>query len=207
MILTIREYDANMTAAVMDFTRRLEEGYKIRRLEEQLQVSIMPGAAQKPVYEKHYLAVDGQGAIRGAYILKHQAFKIGHETVNIGCYGLPVSEGIVNTAYTPLGVWLLRDAMERQPLLVALGMGGFKERLPKLLQAAGWPLATVPFFFRVVHPVPFLRNIVYLRRSVLHRRLFDLLAHSGAGIAWASAGRWSTASGTRSARHRSGMPC
>jgi hypothetical protein len=60
-------------------------------------------------------------------------------------------------------------------------MGSLRESLPRLLRASGWSLAPVPFFFRVVHPFPFLRNSVYLRRNGPLRFLLDVLAFSGLG--------------------------
>jgi hypothetical protein len=60
-------------------------------------------------------------------------------------------------------------------------MGPLTESLPRLLGASGWCVAPVPFFFRIVHPFPFLRNSVYLRRNAVTRSLLDGLAWSGLG--------------------------
>jgi hypothetical protein len=131
--------------------------------------------------DEYYLARDEKQTIHGMYILRRQEFWIGDRVTTIGCYSLPVSEGIIDQAYTPLGVQLLLDASRRQPLMYGLGMGGYDERLPQLLIAAGWRIAAVPFFFHVIHPAVFLRNIAYLRRWAPCARLFDLLALSGLG--------------------------
>jgi hypothetical protein len=53
--------------------------------------------------------------------------------------------------------------------------------LPRLLQAAGWSLHPVGFYFKVVRPARFLRNIRPLRKTPLRRALLDLAAASGAG--------------------------
>ena len=80
-----------------------------------------------------------------------------------------------------LGVRLLNDALSRQPLLYALGMGSMQRPLPKLLTALGWRLVDVPFYFRIIHRFRFLRNIQHLRKTRFRRLALDLLAFSGLG--------------------------
>jgi hypothetical protein len=138
----------------------------------------MPG---RRVFTDYYLAVDEDETVRGAYILKQQDFSLAGQVATVGYFALPVSEGIVDRRYAPLGVNLLLDALQRRPLLHALGMGGYGEPAARLLKAAGWHMFSVPFFFRIVRPFSFLRNIAYLRRSRLRRLLLDGLAFSGAG--------------------------
>ena len=126
------------------------------------------------------MALDGEAMVRGGCILKHQWFSIHGELERIAAYQLPISEGIVNPKYAPLAWKLLAD-VHRQPLLFVLGMGGYESPLVKFCKAARWTLVTVPFFFRIVHPFAFLRNIRVLRRSRLRRVALDLLALSGLG--------------------------
>ena len=61
-------------------------------------------------------------------------------------------------------------------------MGPLSESLPRLLAASGWRLTPVPFFFRIVHPFPFLRNIVYLRRNARHAVLARRAGLSRTGL-------------------------
>lgn len=96
-------------------------------------------------------------------------------------YQGPLSEGLWERKYMMAGVQMLRAALRDQPLLYALGMGGMQQPLPKLLASAGWSLREVPFFFHVLRPAAFLRNIQPLRRGNLRRRLFDLAAATGIG--------------------------
>jgi len=129
-----------------------------------------------------YLAIDGD-AVRGAYMLHRQSFHFHGSEADVGHYRLPLSEGLVDRAYLSVGVQLLRHAMRRQPMLYALGMGGMANPLPRLLTAAGWRLAEVPFFFKVVRPFRFLRGMRYLRRNLPRRISMDLAAVSGVGAA------------------------
>jgi hypothetical protein len=60
-------------------------------------------------------------------------------------------------------------------------MGGFKEPIARLLKAAGWQLFSVPFYFQVIRPFPFFKNIAFLRKSFVRRFACDILAYSGLG--------------------------
>jgi hypothetical protein len=76
---------------------------------------------------------------------------------------------------------LLLNAQQRQPLLYGLGIGGYDKGLAKLLKAARWAMFSIPFFFRVLHPFAFLRNLTYYRRSASRRLALDALAVTGLG--------------------------
>ncbi|TET95197.1 MAG: hypothetical protein E3J26_03190 [Candidatus Zixiibacteriota bacterium] len=73
------------------------------------------------------------------------------------------------------------NALQRQPLLYALGMGGLDQPLPKFLKAMKWNIQPVPFYFNIVHPAKFLRNIAAVRTSVTRKMALDFLAVSGIG--------------------------
>lgn len=130
------------------------------------------------------LAVEDGREVRGAYILRRQSFLLGGEQAAVAHYRLPLSEGTINRSYAMLGVQLLRHALQRQPMLYALGMGGMDRPLPTMLRAAGWSLQLVPFYFKVVHAQAFLRHIRPLRKTASRRLALDALAFSGAG--WAA---------------------
>jgi hypothetical protein len=122
--------------------------------------------------------------VRGGYALKTQDFFFPDGQIrSISYYHHPLSEGIVNQSHAIVGTLLLRDAMRRAPLLYCLGMGGYDNPLPQMLVRLGWAHCLVPFYFRVVNPSRFLRNMQTLRSSASRRFLLDLAAYSGAG--WA----------------------
>jgi hypothetical protein len=155
-----------------------------------------PPAFHQGLKQVRYLALDdppgGAPAVRGSYALKFQEFWLAGELVSVADFMLPVSEGIVRPAYAPVAMRLLLDALQRQPCLYGLGMGGPHSTVARFLRAAGWQMFSVPFFFNVVHPFRFLRNIVHLRkRSPFHRAALDAAAYSGAG--WAAARCWDLA--------------
>lgn len=144
----------------------------------------LPPSGASPLFNEFFLALDG-GIVRGGYALKHQDFSFADGSTRcVGYYHHPLSEGIVNKAHATVGGLLLRDAMQRSPLLYCLGMGGYDRPLPKMLLRLGWSHSLVPFYFRVVHPALFLREMHMLRTTAVRRFAMDLTAYSGA--AWAA---------------------
>jgi hypothetical protein len=128
--------------------------------------------------------LDGEANVRGGYCIKHQVYRIAGEEKSIGQIALPLSEGVIDRGYSQVGAQLLLHAIHRQPLMYALGMGGYGEPITHLVRAARWRVITVPFQFRIVRPAAFLRNIQLLRRSRFSRptrMLLDVLACSGLG--------------------------
>ena len=119
--------------------------------------------------------------VRAAYVLKPQAFAFNGEVTIIANYHYPISEAIVDSRYGAVGGFILRDALNRQSLLFALGMGGYNERLPQMLKIMKWKMASCPFYFKVNYPFRFLREIVFLRRRRSNRMILDALALSGLG--------------------------
>lgn len=186
MAIVIQPYRPEHEPAVAEFNDRLRQGGADANMVfyRGAQPRWLPRSVQSRIYNEYYLAVDG-GAVRGGYALKTQEFLFPDGQVrSIGYYHHPLSEGIVNQAHAIVGTMLLRDAMQRAPLLYCLGMGGYDNPLPKMLVAMGWTHCLVPFFFRVVNPGRFLRNMRTLRSSAARGLLMDAAAYSGAG--WAA---------------------
>ena len=181
MATEIREYCESMVPAVIEFNNRLTAGKVPMAFPESHISTRFPRIPGRKLFQQYYVAVDDHTTVRGGYVLQHQEFQIGGRPLTIAFLGLPISEGAVNRAYSPVGVQLLRDALQRQPLLFALGMGGYGENVAQFLQAANWNMVSVPFFFRIVRPARFLRNVTYLRTSASRRWALDLLAGSGLG--------------------------
>lgn len=183
MAIVIQPYRPEHEPAVAEFNQRLrqagaDENMVFYRWAEP---RWLPRTAESRIYNEYFVAVDG-GIVRGGYALKTQEFSFPDGQIrSIGYYHHPLSEGIVNKAHAIVGTLLLRNAMQRAPLLYCLGMGGYDNPLPQMLVRLGWVHCLVPFFFRIVKPSRFLRNMQTLRSSVSRRLLMDLAAYSGAG--------------------------
>jgi hypothetical protein len=185
MAIAIQSYSADLIPAVKAFNRRLAAGGIAPEFHfpENNTPHWLPKLEGHRIYQEYYLAVDGD-CVRGGFILKYQDFFSHGKPQPLVYYHLPVSEGIINKAYAGVGAHMLRSALKLQPMLFALGMGGFDRPLPQMLKAMGWSLCAVPFYFRVNHPAKFLREIGPLRETRSRRLLAALAAVTGAG--WAT---------------------
>jgi hypothetical protein len=185
MAIVIQPYRPEHEPAVAEFNQRLRQAGEDENMVfyRWAQPRWLPRSAESRIYNEFFVAVDS-GIVRGGYALKSQEFFFPDGQIrSIGYYHHPLSEGIVNKAHAIVGTLLLRDAMQRAPLLYCLGMGGYDHPLPRMLVRLGWAHCPVPFFFRVVNPSRFLRNMQTLRSSPLRKFLLDLAAYSGSG--WA----------------------
>lgn len=180
-MIHIEQYADRHTEAVRRFNERLRAGGASSRFPVAPVPTWLPKIDGRSIFQEYYLALDEEGEVRGAYILKHQDFQISGRVVRIADFHMPISEGVVDRRYSQVGVTLLRDALSKQPLLYGLGIGGYEEPLARMFEAAGWSMFSVPFFFHVIRPKNFLRNVVIFRRSALKRTVFDLAAVSGLG--------------------------
>jgi hypothetical protein len=179
--LVIEPYSAAHVPAIRGFNRRLRDGGEtLFQFPESEIPEWLPKYDGRRIFQEMFVAASG-AEVHGGYILKHQDFSFRGAVRPVGYYHLPLSEGLIDKAYSLLGAQLLFDALRRQPVLYALGMGGFDRPLPRMLEKAGWKLSAVPFYFKVLHPFRFLRNIRTLRTTPLRRLALDFAAYSGLG--------------------------
>jgi hypothetical protein len=187
LAIVIQPYRQEHELAVQEFNRRLQasSGDPNLMFSESWVPRWFPHANDNPVWNEFYVAVDSSGAgtsVRGAYGLKQEAlFVRGKGVQRIACYHHPLSEGIVDRAFTSVGMLLARDALARQPYLYALGMGGAETPIARMLKALGFSLTPIPFYFRVVHPAKFLREMHALREKNWCAMLMDFAALTGTG--------------------------
>ena len=185
MAIRIQPYNPAWSQAVKAFNLRVGPANAPFQLPETPATSWLPRVGGRKPYQEIFLAVEGR-CVRGAYTFKRQEFSIGGRILEVGMCRMPISEGIVDKRYAMVGVRLVNDAIQRQPLLYALGIGSLDAVVTRLILAMGWRLnRTVPFFFKVRNGFQFLTNIEYLRTTKLRRLIFDAAAYSGLG--WAGA--------------------
>ena len=186
MSIIIQPYREEHQNALIAFNQRLRAATSDPDLVfyERFTPAWLPKADGSLLRNEYFLALE-DGTVRGAYALKYERFFLaGHGEYDVACYHHPLSEGIVNRSCAAVGSLLLRDAVWREPMLYALGMGGADRPLAKMLKVMGWNLQPVPFYFRIVRPYKFLRQMNVLRQASWKRWLMDLGAFSGTG--WAA---------------------
>jgi hypothetical protein len=180
MGIVITPFCEQHVEAVRAFNARLRAGGIAMPFPESHVCDEFPKVDGRSVYNEFFLGVD-DGTVRGAYILKQQPFYINGQIQQLGLFRLPISEGPIDKRFASLGVQMYLDALRRQPKLFTIGLGGYEEAFCQLLIKAGWNTWPVPFYFRVLRPARFLRNIVYLRTTLPRRLALDTLAGSGLG--------------------------
>jgi len=186
LAIVIQPYRKEHESAVQEFNRRLQASGDHNLVFSQTCVPRwLPPANGNPVWNEFYVALDSSPSgtsVRGAYGLKQEAlFVRGKGVQRIACYHHPLSEGIVDRAFTSVGMLLARDALARQPFLYALGMGGAETPIARMLKALGFSLTAIPFYFRIVRPARFLRQMQALRDVRWRAILMDIAAASGTG--------------------------
>ena len=181
MAFDIRPFSPEWLPALREFNGRMQATGM--RLPDDPEQQLLPGSEM-------YLAVENCH-VRGGYILRPQQFFFHGVPHRAAHYRLPVSEGVINQRYVPVGALLLQSALRQEPHLYALGMGGSANPLPRMLQAAGWSICPVPFYFRVVHSSGFLRKMQAIRHTRWRAALLDFAGWTGLGSiaihAWQSA--------------------
>ena len=187
MPIAIQPYRAEHEPAVAAFNQRLRSAGQDENLVfyRSSVARWLPRTETSKLHNELFVAVDnssGSLVVRGGYALKTQDFLFPDRQIrSIGYYHHPLSEGLIDKSQAIVGTLLLRDAMQRAPLLYCLGMNGYDNPLPQMLIRMGWNHFAVPFLFRALRPARFLRNMETIRSSAIRRALLDAVALSGAG--------------------------
>ena len=124
---------------------------------------------------RKYLLLDKE-RVRGGYILIGHGALCNCDPVQVQFLKLPLSEAIVDPQFSPCGAVLLRHAVKQDPLMYGLGGGGEGSTVMKMLKRARFSLHSVPFHFRVVNPIRFLRCIRPLRTTAFRRTSLDIVS-------------------------------
>ena len=184
MAITIEPYSTPHEPLVRDFNARLRAGGSELRFPAVSDSGEPEGRDDSASFREIFVALDGSGSVRGGYQFKHQPFMVAGQRRSVAEYTFPLSEGVIDRRYGLVGVSMILDAQKRKPLLYGLGMGGESQPSVRVMKAVGWSTVPIPFYFRVLRPYRFLRNIEYLRSGKPIRVALDLAAFSGLG--WAA---------------------
>jgi hypothetical protein len=161
------------------FNQRLAvAGQTYHRLSVEKPFRTMLHGDQSPVIAERFLCLEND-EVRGGIGIKRMMFRVcdSNEEVAVSVY--PVSEGIINPAYSFIGLMIQKEMLRRFPLMYSLGAPSTTPA--KLKQRTGWYSMPVPFHFKVLRAGAFLRNMAYLRKKRWLRNVMDMIALSGAG--------------------------
>lgn len=178
MAVSIQSYSPDLSVLVREFNARIAAG-GWGQFQLPSDPQIFEQSQGTPLVWQGWLAVK-DGVVRGGYLLRFQEFSFAGTVRRIGFYNLSISEGVVSRKYAPIGMQMINSAVAKQPELFALGMGGLYQPLPRMLEALGWTLQEVPFFFRPIRAGRVVRNIQTVRTTALRRAVLDVAAFTGA---------------------------
>jgi hypothetical protein len=181
MSLRVVLYRAVHEPAVRAFNARLRTANALLFAMPETAPASNPNRPVPGIEFRHFVVVDDAMEVRGGYFIRTQPFYIRGQIHTVGHYQAPLSEGILDPRYVAVGGVMLAHALEQQPLLFAMGMGGMDRPLPRMLRAMGWSILEAPFYFLVLNASRFLRNIGPLRTGSTRRMAADFLAVSGLG--------------------------
>ena len=185
MPIKIEQYREEHIPAVKEFNRRLHtsrgtvEALPFYFFESNVP-EWLPRAEQVPIYQDYYVVLDNE-FVRGGFVIKHQDFSFSGSVRRVAFYHYPLSEGIADRKFAGVGLQMLRRALQENPLLFALGIGGMHLALSRMLKAMGWSMTLVPFLFRVNHPNRVLSELPQLHKSPLRRLLVGGAKTTGLG--------------------------
>jgi hypothetical protein len=115
-------------------------------------------AEELAAWTESFIVVEADD-VYGGYILKHQAFFLCGEPVDVGNLQMPLSLGEVDSSFSRISVALLFDVLHRAPLVYSVGLGSEETQFARLLAAGGWRHVTIPFYFSVKSGNRFALNI------------------------------------------------
>ncbi len=141
----------------------------------------IPKRPGQKTWREYYVAIENDREVVGGYALKPQEWLVRGERKTIADWQGPFSLGAIDRRYSTLGLRMVRDMLQRHPMLYSWGQGGDEEPLVQMLRKMGWLMHPTPFLLRVTKPFNFLRKNAYLRREKTKALLQDFLAFSGLG--------------------------
>jgi hypothetical protein len=124
-----------------------------------------PHDPTKPLSTHSFVVLD-KNKVVGVYKLKEQIFKGAKTEEKIGMYQIPISAGIYDPTYTMVGFQCLRDCLKRSEKLFCLGMGSRSHPVARMVHSLKWRLNAVPFYFCVLSPERFFKNLPILQKKL-----------------------------------------
>lgn len=178
MKISVEEFQAEHEEAAAAFNQRMQRASAPAGF-------LLPLRAKPPVQSggvrvTHYVALDEARHVRGGVICQAHPAIAGDsvaEAVNIQS---PISEGIIDPAFTFVAPQLIKHTLRLSPLAFVVGMGSDRNPLPRLLKAMGWSIPAVPFYFRLLRGARCARQLAPLRSTRGRRIAAGLAAMTGA---------------------------
>lgn len=175
--LRTRRYEPEDAAAIEQLNQRLGAADVPHRVYPERRST---DSSEGPVRSRLFVACDDEGVHGGVWLQEHE-FWVAGKPISAGWVKYPVSESLVDRRYGGVPGGLILRLLKEQPLLMALGMGGWDTPLARLLARIGWKGWAVPFYFSLVRPGRALRELAGGERTPVRRAAVWVAGASGAG--------------------------
>ena len=166
MKIAVEPFRPEHEAAAAAFNRRMRDGCAPTAF-------VLPARASTVAMGSatltNYVAVDSNGDLRGGMLCQEHPAIAGGCVQPVVSLQSPVSEGIIDRRFAFVAPQMIRHLVRLKPLAFAVGMGSADAPLPRVLQALGWRLHAVPFFFRLLDVARCLRELRPLRETRARR--------------------------------------
>jgi hypothetical protein len=179
MTFSVVPYGPEHEASVARFNARMQAG--AASTDFLLPERSAPVRADGAVRLTQYIARDDAGDIHGGILILEHPGWINGQVQPVINFQAPLSEGIVDRRFSLVAPQLLTAAMKLGPYVYAVGMGGKSNPLPRMLQAMGWHVRAVPFYFRMLRMGRCLAEVSAFRSTGARRLAATALRFSGLG--------------------------
>jgi hypothetical protein len=178
--LHVRFAEAGDAEAIRRFNARLDAGGIGFRLPVSL-VETPAGSKGSSLPRRLMIAEDGAEVRAGIQLNPRKIIIHGQE--RDFCWAqLPISEGLINRAYSLAIVSLVKSGLALQPFLLGLGLGSLDAPWARFLLGMRWRHDAVPFLFFPVHGTRVLLGLSYLKRNRKLHLASRLAAYGGLGL-------------------------
>lgn len=191
--LVTRRYRTDDAAAIERLNQRFTDAAVPHRVYPEGRWGDSPDG---PVRSRLFVATDDDG-VHGGVWLQEQDFWAGGRVVPAGWAKYPVSESLIDARYGGVAGGLIFRLLKEQPVLMALGMGGWDTPFAQLLARLQWTGWSVPLYVALLRPGRALRELARAQRSAARRLLMRLAAATGTGWLGARAVTLWRAAGSR----------
>ena len=127
--ISIEEYSPQHQPAAAAFNRRMREANA--PTDFLLAETSVPSRTWAGVTVTQWIAVDGDGQIRGGVLSWNQQGMVGRTVQRVINLQSPLSEGIIDPAYILVGSHIIKFFLRQTPYLYIVGMGAEDRPLPR----------------------------------------------------------------------------
>jgi hypothetical protein len=106
--------------------------------------SWLPPAPGRSMFRQYFVAVDDAGEAHGGYVLKREPALVAGRPRTVASVQGPYSEGAVDPRYAGAVFAMVRDMLEREPLLYGWGLERRADTVLRLFHKLGWRSHATP---------------------------------------------------------------